>query len=609
MKKLISVFIMISLLFVFGCGGGEEKKKVVSEKSSTISAEKGGKIETEDGTSIEIPSGALDSDTEITMTVYETSGYPAKKALKSRVVQFEPSGTIFKKPIIITVTASENINGLIAAAVLDEKTNTWHYNKDGVAVTISDSKDEMGDPIMMTAGGDPIMLNAGGDPIMQNAIGDPIMLSAAGDPIMISAMGDPIMGAAMGDPIMMTTGHFSTFTVVGVKEAEEEAKSDSFNKDCGAIFDCTFECIKHHTNGEDSSEENCEQACYENSSEKGQSDYMKFSQCAYEKCEHVDDNNYDEYDYNKYLDCIFSDCKSQAKTCEVSRKDFDDLFAAEQCAMTFYCFFENCWGENDTEECRNSCKEHYSAASQKLFNEGYQCGVKNCQVDKSEAPECLWNNCSKYFEACYIMSASDISYYLGEGGEDPSDYYSEEAVQGCHDIYECVFPNCVKAVEDDEYTEKEIDDECLEACLMEKENNYDSQSYFGSLANCAMSNCNRDLSYEFDDECLSMNCADYLSKCGFKPVAVGEHDTCADGIACVRACAEPCEENDDEACASACVENAEEACFKDIIDGDEHYAAQGMLNCYMYNCMTAEKVDVCLNENCEDWLETCDYTL
>jgi len=607
MKKLISLLIAVSLLLVLSCGGGEEKKKVVSEKSSTVSAEKGGKIETDDGTSIEIPAGALDSDTEIKMTVYETSGYPLKNALKSKVVQFGPSGTIFKKPVIITVTATKKIDGLIAAAVLDEKTNTWHYSSTGAAVKMTQDK-ELGDPIMTTAAGDPVTLNEMGDPIMQQeGLGDPIMLSSAGDPIMISALGDPIMGAAMGDPIMMTTGHFSTFTVVSVKEAEEEAKSDSFNKDCEAIFDCIFECIEHHTNGE-VHEEDCEQACYENSSEKGQSDYMKFNQCAYEKCEHADDNNYNEYDYDGYLDCIFSDCQSQAKTCGVSRKDFDDLFAAEQCEVTFYCFFENCWGENDTEECRNSCKEHYSAASQKLFNEGYQCGVKNCKVDKSEAPECLWNNCSKYFEACY-MNADDLSYYLGEGGEDPSDYYSEEAVQGCHDIYECVFPNCVKAVEDDEYTEKEIDDECLEACLMEKENNYDSQSYFGSLANCALSYCNRDLSYEFDDECLSINCPDYLKMCGFEPVAVSEHATCADGIDCVRACAEPCEENDDEECASACVENAEEACFKDIIDGDEHYAAQGMLNCYMYNCMTAEKVEVCLNENCADWLETCHYTL
>ncbi|MBP5435082.1 hypothetical protein J6Z39_04595 [bacterium] len=605
MKKLISVFIMISLLFVFGCGGGEEKKKVVSEKSSTISAEKGGKIETEDGTSIEIPSGALDSDTEITMTVYETSGYPAKKALKSRVVQFEPSGTIFKKPIIITVTASENINGLIAAAVLDEKTNTWHYNKDGVAVTISDSKDEMGDPIMMTAGGDPIMLNAGGDPIMQNAMGDPIMLSAAGDPIMISAMGDPIMGAAMGDPIMMTTGHFSTFTVVGVKEAEDAAKEDSgktsTNKDCEAIFDCIFDCIEHHTNGE-VYEEDCEQACYENSSEKGQSDYMKFNQCAYEKCEHADDNNYNEYDYDGYLDCIFSGCKSQAKTCGVSRKDFDDLFAAEQCEATFYCFFENCWGENDTEECRNSCKEHYSAASQKLFNEGYQCGVKNCKVDKSEAPECLWNNCSKYFEACY-MNADDLSYYIS--GEEYSDGGpSEDIVQGCHDIYECVFPGCIKTVEYDEETEKEIDEECFQNCYSSE--NYDSLMYFSNLLSCASSYCNRDASFEFNDECLRINCPEDLRSCGFEPVSVGEHDTCADGIACVRACAEPCE---DEECASECVDNAEETCFSDILDGVEYYAAYDMLSCYLDYCISADKVEECLSEECASQLETCHYTL
>ena len=203
-----------------GSGGSDNEKKVEEQVSQEISAEEGGTVKTEDEKiSIEIPANALDSDVTITMTVYDSVYYVANgKRLISKVVEFEPSGTIFKKPVLISMISNENIeNKVITAAVFNTEKGDWSYSETGAAVQIT-GRDEAGDPIMTTAAGDPIMLNAGGDPIM--------IPEGGGDPIMLSAAGDPIMNSAAGDPIMMTTGHFTAYTFIAL-EPEEEEKPDS----------------------------------------------------------------------------------------------------------------------------------------------------------------------------------------------------------------------------------------------------------------------------------------------------------------------------------------------------------------------------------------------
>ncbi|MBO4710841.1 DUF1566 domain-containing protein [bacterium] len=222
------VFCLISvLLLVFAVVScGKKKKEEIpgfeEQVSQEISAEEGGKIESSDGkTSIEIPGGALDENTTITMTIYDASDYAGMedKKVVSKVVEFEPSGTIFKKPVIISMVATEAFeNKIVSAAVFYEKEGKLSYSEHG-AYAILD-RDESGNPVMTTAAGDPIMLTDGnlttgaGDPIMNAAAGDPIMLASAGDPIMTSAAGDPIMNSAAGDPIMMTTGHFTAYAVI-----------------------------------------------------------------------------------------------------------------------------------------------------------------------------------------------------------------------------------------------------------------------------------------------------------------------------------------------------------------------------------------------------------
>ncbi len=232
MRRFLSLVLVFAALLAVSCSGkkkSHDENAYVEQVSKEISALAGGTVESSDGkTSVEIPGGALDSDTVITMTIYDAEGYAGTEEIDtvSKVVEFEPSGIIFKKPVIISMPSLKDTgNRIIAAAVLHEKEGKWSYSETGAAVKIA-GRTETGDPIMTSASGDPIILNASGDPVMTIASGDPIMLSASGDPIMVTASGDPIMNSASGDPIMMTTGHFSSYTFLAL-DSSEAVKPDN----------------------------------------------------------------------------------------------------------------------------------------------------------------------------------------------------------------------------------------------------------------------------------------------------------------------------------------------------------------------------------------------
>ena len=244
MKRVLSLICVFALIFAVASCGGKKKSEKKEERpayeeqvTQEISAEEGGTVKnSDDSVSIEIPGGALDEDLTITMTIYDAQGYVGTEGQKvvSKVVEFEPSGTVFKKPVIIKMAATESFeNQVLTAAVYRESKGEWSYDEHGVYAVLQ-GRDATGDPIMTSAAGDPIMLSAAGDPIMMSAAGDPIMMAAAGDPIMLasagdpimtSAAGDPIMNAAAGDPIMMTTGHFTAFTFITL-DPEEHAETD-----------------------------------------------------------------------------------------------------------------------------------------------------------------------------------------------------------------------------------------------------------------------------------------------------------------------------------------------------------------------------------------------
>ena len=245
MKRVLSLILVLFMVCAVVSCGDEKKKDVVKEKvTQEVTSEEGATVKTSDeSVAVDIPSGALEGDTTITVTVYESSHHTSAEGeqVMSQVVEFEPSGTIFKKPIVITMKSTENIkNKIIAAAVYNEVKGEWSYSKHG-AYAVLTGRDAAGDPIMQSAAGDPIMLNAAGDPIMMSAAGDPIMMSAAGDPIMLAsagdpimtnAAGDPIMNSAAGDPIMMTTGHFTAYTFIAIDpEQPVEEPDDADDKD------------------------------------------------------------------------------------------------------------------------------------------------------------------------------------------------------------------------------------------------------------------------------------------------------------------------------------------------------------------------------------------
>ena len=127
MKRLFCLILtFVSVLALVSCGS--KKKEDVpgyeEQVSKEIKAEEGGKVESSDGkTTIDIPAGALDSDTTITMTIYNAEGYAGTdgKKLISKVVEFEPSGTVFKKPVMIglvTYLLMKPLKGLLATTFI-----------------------------------------------------------------------------------------------------------------------------------------------------------------------------------------------------------------------------------------------------------------------------------------------------------------------------------------------------------------------------------------------------------------------------------------------------------------------------------------------------------
>ena len=270
MKK-ISLFFVINLFLLISCGGNSETP-CETAVSAMISARSGGVLATEDGSAqIEIPAGAISLDTEIKMTLSDSSLYPKSDSIPTKVVSLEPHGTIFKKPVVITLKTEQKISfRLVSAAVWDEQADKWRYSREGAFAVYG--KSDSGDPIMTNAMGDPIMLDADGDFIYKDSSGDPIMLTSMGDPIMLSKSEDPVKNAAMGDPIMLATGHFSTFTFILVDNSEYEA-----SQKCKELFKCVLNCKD--------SDSKCEERCLAYSTDAGTELYNSLMNCSAEHCQ------------------------------------------------------------------------------------------------------------------------------------------------------------------------------------------------------------------------------------------------------------------------------------------------------------------------------------
>jgi hypothetical protein len=81
---------LVTLVYVFGCQSDEPKPKP-TPPGTLIKASEGGSLTSEDGSfKLEIPAGALASDTEISCQVLPEEGWPAE------VVKMEPVGDLYE---------------------------------------------------------------------------------------------------------------------------------------------------------------------------------------------------------------------------------------------------------------------------------------------------------------------------------------------------------------------------------------------------------------------------------------------------------------------------------------------------------------------------------
>jgi len=153
MKKFILIMLFFSLsIFIVSCsddkdddngnGNGNETPAEFKEETakSTVKAAEGGTVKTEtDSASVEIPTGALEGDTEITISSVDKKGQPDEANLGSFVYDFGPDGTQFKTPVTIAIKLGMNVPSEKQAAIHVLEGGAW-------------KKVASGDPRMLKAG-------------------------------------------------------------------------------------------------------------------------------------------------------------------------------------------------------------------------------------------------------------------------------------------------------------------------------------------------------------------------------------------------------------------------------------------------------------------------
>ena len=84
MKRIFSfILIFVAVFAVASCGDKKKKDDVKEKVSKEIAADKGGTVSTSDeSVAVDIPADALDSNTTITVSVYESSHYSTAKGEK-----------------------------------------------------------------------------------------------------------------------------------------------------------------------------------------------------------------------------------------------------------------------------------------------------------------------------------------------------------------------------------------------------------------------------------------------------------------------------------------------------------------------------------------------
>jgi hypothetical protein len=90
-------------LSTIGCGGGS-KPPAMQMASAAVTPEAGGTVKLADNSvKLDVPPGAVDGNKTITMTTTDATA-PQGITADSPILQFEPSGTVFQKPVTVTFT-------------------------------------------------------------------------------------------------------------------------------------------------------------------------------------------------------------------------------------------------------------------------------------------------------------------------------------------------------------------------------------------------------------------------------------------------------------------------------------------------------------------------
>lgn len=113
---------------VIGCG--DDAEAVADSTASTIGNE-GGTVELPDGTALEIPSGALDTDLDISVEQVadlEDAGYEAVSDFVDEVVAsvvLTPHGTSFEEPVVLRIPFEGDTSELVLLRADDESDESW----------------------------------------------------------------------------------------------------------------------------------------------------------------------------------------------------------------------------------------------------------------------------------------------------------------------------------------------------------------------------------------------------------------------------------------------------------------------------------------------------
>lgn len=123
--SVIALFMILVTLFFSGCGGDDEEDEFVNPKSTTIGPQGGTALSADGNAIVEIPAGAVSSDTAI--IVGEPTGSPPRTVGKA--YKFGPKDFQFSKPVTISlkydskaVPAGADDSDLVLAR---ESANQW----------------------------------------------------------------------------------------------------------------------------------------------------------------------------------------------------------------------------------------------------------------------------------------------------------------------------------------------------------------------------------------------------------------------------------------------------------------------------------------------------